>query len=326
MLHRNLLAICLSFVLLFGFTALSLAEAPEDPEIPAAVEEITEPAVEEVPTEEPIAQKLLTMEELRILGVELQLTGGRLRKAYNSFSIVPGTIHEIGKEVDKGEIGVAAFLTIFILPIDFTVSRFFGNFMGSYHLGKAGNHLGGASKIFPEEQQLLMARAGKNLGSARSYGLLSNTLFYGGLIGVLVHDYGTSVEDGGEGRSTPYISIGAMAAGYGLRMLSARYAGSAGSLLRQIAVVPLANEPLQALKEVGDKLGGYETAIHTGTGLTILGAGIAVASKGEGTGLKVGLLTAAVGWIVANPVAASEIKAAASKVQEIGDRMMFWNE
>ena len=325
MFGKTLLAACLSLILVFGSVISAITETPES----WVVEGGAESAVEETPAEEPtdvLEQKLLEEVELQILGAELQVTGMRFRKAYNSFSVVPGTWHEIGEEIDKGNPGGATILAVFILPIDFTLSRFYGNFAGSHHLGKAGGHLIASSKVFPAEQRVMMENAGKNLRAARTYGIFSNALFYGGLIGVLAHDYGSSIEEGGSGSSTPYAAMGAIATSYGLRMLSARYVGSAGARLREIAGSPLANEPLKAISGAGMSLGGYETATYVGNALTVLGITAAIAGRDNGTALKAGIITAAVGWIISGPVAASEIKAAAHKLQEAGDRIMFWNE
>lgn len=329
MLGKKLLAACLSLIFTFGSTTLIVAETPGDPETPTPAEQAVEPAVEEAPTEEPSEvpeQTLLGETELQILGAELQGTGIRFRKAYNSFSIVPGTWHKIGEEVNKGNAMEATVLAVFILPIDFALSRFYGNFAGSYQLGKAGDHLIAGSKVFPEEQAILMETSGKSLKTSRTYGLFSNALFYGGLVGLLTHDYGSSNEEGESNSSPPYVAIGAIATSYGLKMLSAHYVGSAGARLRNIANTPLANEPLKAMGEAGVELEGYEMSTYLGNGLTVLGITVAAAVSDNSTALKAGLVTAGVGWIISSPVAASGIKGAANKLQEIGDRLMFWQE
>lgn len=101
--------------------------------------------------------------------------------------------------------------------------------------------------------------------------------------------------------------------------------GSAGARLREIAGSPLANELRKAISEVGMSLGGYETATYVGNGLTVLGITTTIAGRDNNTALKAGIITATIGWIISGPVATSEIKAAAHKLQEVGDRIMSWN-
>ena len=324
MLHKKLLAMLLTFT--FGLSLTVVAEIPESPEATTPAEEPDERSVEETPTLE--TSITISDSDLTIFGGEIQETGGYLRKTYNSFSLVPGTWRWMAKEMEEGSPLAAAFVGIFVLPADFTLSRLYGNFRGSYYFGRAGDPLIASSRVMPSEQAVLIERSGNDLKTCRTFGLFSNALFYGGLSAAVVKYYGTLFEEEGEETSDvsyTYETI-AMAAGYGLRLLSVHYAGSAGRRLEELSMSSPSTEPLVAMGEAGRSLRDYRNYTYWGYGLTALGITLAVAGEDNDTLLATGILTTLGGWIVSSPVAVNSIKAAAEKLHEAGDRMMYWRE
>ena len=328
--------LCISLMLTLGLTLMAMAETPEKPEGTVAAEGNESPDAEtpdlesdtaipepvEAPDQklpEPSGLELLKGADFEILGSELMGTSRYMRDAYNSFSLVPRTLRVMGEEIDKGNSFNAAFLGIFILPFDFALSRSFGSIIGSYRIGRAGDHLVAGSKVIPSELSIVLEGAGNNLRTCRTYSLLSNTLFYGGLTVIIVRFLFE------ENPSFIYEPI-AMIAGNGLQLISPHFVGSAGKKLEIFSRSLPSDDQRQAMGEAGERLQSYEKAKYWGCGIGALGIAIAILGKGDDAILNTGVLTMIAGWVVASPVAVNNLKSAAAKIDEVGDRLMYWKE
>jgi len=208
---------------------------------------------------------------------------------------------------------------VLFLSFDFALSKSFGSIIGSYRIGRAGDHLVAGSKVIPSELSIVVEGAGNNLRTCRTYGLLSNTLSYGGLTVTIVRLLSE------EEPSFVYEPI-AMSTGLILQLVSAHSAGSAGRKLEVFSRSLPSHDQRQPMDEAGKRLQSYEKAKYWGYGIGALGIAIAVLGKDDDAMVKTGVIATILGWVVASPAAVNNLKSAAAKIDEVGDRLMYWKE
>jgi len=318
MLPKNLLFI----ILTLGICSIALSQTPENPDNGQNIQPSTEPAPDSANVSDTIS---LTEADYRLFGERMLASGKYMSKTYNAYSIVPGTWKWMGQKMEEGD-AFSAILGVIILPFDLAFTRLYGGFVGAYNTGRAGDQFISASRILPSQTASLMETSGKNLKTARTFGVFGNAAFYGGLTLALVQLYGNSSEDEAASRPKPIAGLGAMALGYCLKLVSVQYTGSAGSGLHKLSASFPAIELSGAIGEAGKELRDYRSYSYWGTALMGAGIGILSASKKDDSLATFGLATAVVGWVIASPVAAYNIKNVAAKLQEAGDRMMHWKE
>jgi hypothetical protein len=323
-------------ILVFGICSFVLSQTPEKPaDVPNTQPstDVSQPA-EPKPTPDSTnasSAVSLTEADYKLFGERMLASGKYMNKTYNAYSIVPGTWKWMGEEMEKGNAYSAVFIGVILLPFDLAFTRLYGGFLGPYYSGKVGDQFVSASKILPSQPASLMEMSGKRLKTGQTFGMLGNAAFYGGLTIALVQLYGSSnsssddLSNKPKSKSKPIAGLGTMALGTCLKLVSVQYTGSAGSKLEGVSVSFPGIEPFKAIGQAGKELRDYRTYSYWGTAL--MGAGIGMISAGkEGDLITPGIIAAIVGWVVASPVAVYNIKNAASKLQEAGDRMMFWKE
>jgi len=326
----------LTLILTFGICFFVLSQTPENPaDIPNTQPstDVSQPAESKLPQDSTNVSNtvLFTEADYKLLGERMLASGKYMNKTYNAYSIVPGTWRWMGQKMEEGD-ALSAALGIIILPFDLALTRLYGGFVGPYYSGKVGDQFVSASKILPSQQASLMEMSGKNLKMGQTFGMLGNAAFYGGLTIALVQLYGSSDSSSNDlsnepkSKSKPIAGIGTMALGTCLKLISVQYTGSAGSKLEGVSASFPAIEPFKAIGQAGKGLQDYRSYSYWGTALMGAGIGILSASKKDDSLVTVGLVTAVVGWVVASPVAAYNIKNVAAKLQEAGDRMMHWKE
>jgi hypothetical protein len=332
MLSKKVLFIVSNLVLALGICSFALSQTPGSPADAISKEQTTQPSADLNQNAEPnlapdsanVSNTVsLTEADYRLLGERMLASGAYMKKTYNAYSIVPGTWKWMGQKMEEGD-AFSAALGIIILPFDLALTRLYGGFVGAYNSGRAGDQFISASRILPPQQAFLMETSGKDLKTGRTFGMFGNAAFYGGLTVTLIQLYGSSSEDGSS--SKPIAGLGTMALGYCLKLVSVQYTGSAGSRLERVSASFPAIELSRAMGEAGKELRDYQSYSYWGTALMGAGIGILSASKKDDSLVTVGLVTAVVGWVVASPVAAYNIKNVAAKLQEAGDRMMHWKE
>ena len=333
MLSKKVLFIVSNLVLALGICSFVLSQTPGSPADVIPKEQNTQPSADLNQNAEPNSTPdsanasntvTLTEADYKLLGERMLASGKYMNRTYNAYSIVPGTWKWMGQKMEEGD-AFSAALGIIILPFDLALTRLYGGFVGSYNSGKAGDQFISASKILPPQPASLMEMSGKNLKMGRTFGMFGNAAFYGGLTVTLIQLYGNS-SDGSSSKPKPIAGLGTMALGYCLKLVSVQYTGSAGSRLEGVSASFPAIEPFKAIREAGKELRDYRSYSYWGTALMGAGIGILSASKKDDSLVTVGLVTAVVGWVVASPVAAYNIKNVAAKLQEAGDRMMHWKE
>jgi len=311
-----------TLILVFGICSFVLSQTPENPaDVPNTQPstDVSQPA-ESIPTPESTNASntvSLTEADYKLLGERMLASGKYMNKTYNAYSIVPGTWKWMGEEMEKGNAYSAVFIGVILLPFDLAFTRLYGGFLGSYYSGKVGDQFVSASKILPSQQASLMEMSGKRLKTGQTFGMLGNAAFYGGLTIALVQLNNSS---------KPIAGLGTMALGACLKLVSVQYTGSAGGKLEGVSVSFPGIEPFKAIGEAGKELRDYRTYSYWGTALMGAGIGMISASKKGDSLITPGIITAIVGWVVASPVAVYNIKNAAAKLQEAGDRMMHWKE
>ena len=321
----------------FGICSFVLSQTPENPaDVPNTQPstDVSQPAESKPTPDSTNASNTVSLTEAdyKLLGERMLASGTYMKKTYNAYSIVPGTWKWMGEEMEKGNAYSAVFIGIIVLPFDLAFTRLYGGFLGSYYSGKVGDQFVSASKILPSQQASLMEMSGKNLKMGQTFGMLGNAAFYGGLTITLVQLYGSSDSSSNDlsnkpkSKSKPIAGLGTMALGTCLKLVSVQYTGSAGGKLEGVSVSFPGIEPFKAVGEAGKGLRDYRTYSYWGTALMGAGIGMISASKKGDSLITPGIITAIVGWVVASPVAVNNIKNAASKLQEAGDRMMFWKE
>lgn len=128
----------------------------------------------------------------------------------------------------------------------------------------------------------------------------------------------------------PHVSfkyeIMAMAAGHGLHLLPTYYIGSAGRKLENLSDFLPSLKQRNLMAEAGADLQLYESRTYWGYGLETLGiAGVIVGvDRKNNAMIATGSLTALAGWILSSPAVVWRIKTAATKIDELGNRLSGW--
>jgi len=323
---RKVLFIVSNLVLALGICSFALPQTPENPANDQNIQPSADTNAGSTSVPDSATNTIsLTEADYRLLGERMLASGAYMKKTYNAYSIVPGTWKWMGQKMEEGD-AFSAALGVIILPFDLALTRLYGGFVGSYNSGRAGDQFISASKILPPQPASLMETSGKNLKTSRTFGMFGNAAFYGGLTVTLIQLYGNSSEDGSSSKPKPIAGLGTMALGYCLKLVSVQYTGSAGSRLKGVSASFPAIELSKAVGAAGKELRDYRSYSYWGTALMGAGIGILSASKKDDSLVTVGLVTAVVGWVIASPVAAYNIKNVAAKLQEAGDRMMHWKE
>jgi hypothetical protein len=329
MFSKKMLFAVSTLILVFGICSFVLSQTPENPaDVPNTQPstDVSQPA-ESIPTPDSTNASnavSLTEADYKLFGERMSASGAYMKKTYNAYSIVPGTWRWISKEIDEGNVLEVTIGAIFLLPFDLALTRLYGGFLGSYYSGRVGDQFVSASKILPSQQASLMEMSGNNLKTGRTLGMFGNAAFYGGLTVALVQLYGSS--DDSSSKSKPIAGLGTMALGACLKLISVQYTGLAGDKLEGVSVSFPGIEPFKTVGEAGKELRDYRTYSYWGNALMGAGIGMLAVSKKGDSLITPGIITAIVGWVVASPVAVYNIKNAAAKLQEAGDRMMFWKE
>jgi len=334
---KMLFAAVSTLILVFGICSFVLSQTPENPADTPNTQpstDVSQPAESKLTPDSTNVSNTVSFTEAdyKLLGERMLASGKYMNKTYNAYSIVPGTWRWMGEEMEKGNAYSAVFIGVILLPFDLAFTRLYGGFVGPYYSGKVGDQFVSASKILPSQQASLMEMSGKNLKMGQTFGMLGNAAFYGGLTIALVQLYGSSDSSSNDlsnepkSKSKPIAGIGTMALGTCLKLISVQYTGSAGSKLEGVSVSFPGIEPFKTVGEAGKELRDYRTYSYWGTALMGAGIGMLSASKKGDSLITPGIITAVVGWVVASPVAVYNIKNAAAKLQEAGDRMMFWKE
>lgn len=300
MLSKKVLTGVLSLSFIFALRAIAITEMPKGTE--ALISEVSKP-------------KLLGEADLKVLGGELHQTAKYLRKAYYSYSMVPGTAKLISSAIEEDDFLRAIIWGIILLPIDFAVTSLYGNFRGAYYFGRAGNHLMVASNVLPQEQAILMERSGNNLKTCQTIDYAGSALFCGGVLSGTANLW--------EKKSLTYPLI-IMGIGHGLKLFSIHYADLSGKDLQEISKSPISIEPFKAIGKGGKELQNYRKWTYWGSGLMTLGVATTIVGKNNSTAMGIGILTTMSGIVLSGSIAKDYINSASYKLDEASDRLIHW--
>lgn len=250
-----------------------------------------------------------------LLGADLEKAGRYLRKASKAYALMPTrTLNAITEEENPY---LLMGLTLVILPIELTLSRFYGEFSSAYYFGSAGNAIINGSKYMPPQHAPTLKMAGENLKKYRSYGYLSGAVFVGGLA-MTTYAWFSALGDN-EKTGLLTAGLGAILAGRALRLLPLHYAKSCGKKLESISGSFPTDTHNKLIQEAGKSMQAYANRTYWGYGLQALGITLAFAAGDDDQMKAIGLETAILSWFIFDAVGAKAANSAGERLEELGN-------
>jgi hypothetical protein len=252
---------------------------------------------------------------IRLFGNKLRIAGGHLRKGAKAYRLMPTrTLDAIAEEKEPY---LLMGLTFIILPIELTLSRFYGEFPCAYHFGQSGNDFIEASTYLQPQQLPTLKLAGEDLRKYRNYGYLSSTFLVAGL-GLGTYTWFKDLS--GEVNSNFYaVSLGAILAGRALRLIPLHYARSSGKKLESFSSSFSIDTHNVLMQNAGKNLQAYANRTYWGYGLQAAGITLALVAGDNRQMKTIGIGTAILSWFIFDAIGASAANAAGEKLEELGN-------
>ena len=246
----------------------------------------------------------------------LNESGSYLKKSSKAYSAKP----TISLNIISGEgnpyllIGVAFFL----LPIELTISRTYGEFASAYYFGRAGDELLKASDYIQGNNLLSFKSAGHNFKKCEKYNYLSGGLMAGG-IAISTYSWFNLLdnEDKPNYRTLCTLGLSSILAGRLLRLIPLSYAKSAGGDIISISNLFKTEEQNELFYKAGKNIKNYAKYTYWGYGLQGLGTVLFLASGDNTTMAAWGLGTAILSWLIFDEIGLNSLKKAGDKLIDL---------
>ncbi len=247
------------------------------------------------------------------LGSNLEEAGGYLRKAAKAYTLMPTRTLDLINKEENPDMLIA--LSFFILPIEFTLSRFWGELSSAYYFGRAGDQMVTGSVFIQPQEKPKLKLVGANLKKYRNYGYLGGAVFVSG-ISMTTYAWFSALGDDEKPRVLN-AGLGAIVAGRLLRLIPLEYARSAGKKLESISL-PTGRRNNLMLK-AGKSMQAYANRTYWGYGLQALGITLALAAGNDCQMKAIGIGTAVLSGFIFDAIGASAANAAGKSLEELGN-------
>ena len=203
----------------------------------------------------------------------------------------------------------------FILPIEMTLSRTYGEFASAYYFGRSGDELLKASDYVQGNNLLSFKSAGQNLKKCEKYGYLSGGLMAGG---IAASTYALFKSFENEGKSNYFtLGLGSILAGRLLRLIPLNYAKSAGGNIMSISNLFKTEKQNELFYQAGNSIQNYTKRTYWGYGLQGLGITLFLASGDNTTMAAWGLGTAFLSWFIFDDIGLNALKKSGDKLVDL---------
>jgi len=242
----------------------------------------------------------------------LDESGRYLKKSSKAYSAMPTVSLNIISENENPYLLIG--VTFFLLPIEMTISRTYGEFASAYYFGKAGDELLKASDYIKGDNRLSFKNAGYNLRKCGKYSYLSGGLMAGG-IAVSTYSWFNLLgnEDKPNYRTLGRLGLGSILVGRLLRLIPLSYAKSAGGDIISISNLFKTEEQNELFYKAGKNIKNYAKYTYWGYGLQGLGTVLFLASGDNTTMAAWGLGTAIFSWLIFDEIGLNSLKKAGDK-------------
>jgi len=243
----------------------------------------------------------------------LNESGSYLKKSSKAYSTKPTRSLNIISETENIFLGLGA--AFFLLPIELTISRTYGEFASAYYFGKAGDELLKASDYIKGDNMLSFKNAGHNFKKCEKYNYLSGGLMAGG-IAISTYSWFNLLDNKDKPNYFP-LGLSSILAGRLLRLIPLSYAKSAGGDIISISNLFKTEEQNELFYKAGKNIKNYTNYTYWGYGLQGLGTVLFLASGDNTTMAGWGLGTAILSWFIFDEIGLKSLKKAGDKLIDL---------
>jgi len=240
----------------------------------------------------------------------LNETGMYLKKSSKAYSAIPTISLNIISE--KEDPYLLMGVTFFLLPIELTISRTYGEFASAYYFGRAGDKLLKASDYILGNNFLSFKSAGHNLKKCGKYNYLSGGLMAGG-IAVSTYSWFNLLDNKDKPNYLP-LGLGFILAGRLLRLIPLSYANSSGGDIISISNLFKTEEQNELFYKAGKNIKNYAKYTYWGYGLQGLGTVLFLASGDNTTMAGWGLGISILSWLIFDEIGLNSLKNAGDEL------------
>lgn len=245
-------------------------------------------------------------------------SGIYLKKSAVSYSAMPTrTFNMITKENDPY---MLMGLTLIVLPIELTLSRFYGEFASAYYFDKSGKEIIKGSDYVVNNTSLKFKNIGNNFKNCGKYGYVSGAFTAGGL-GITTYALFNSF-DNNNASNLFTIGFGSILAGRLLRLIPLHYARVSGEKLSNISDIFQNDNQNKLIHQAGVDIQNYSKRTYWGYYLQALGATLFLASGEDNSMKSIGLGTFILSWLIFDEIGLHSLKSAGRKLEELGDLIL----
>jgi len=255
-----------------------------------------------------------------LLGKYLKRSGIYLKKSAETYSIMPNrTLNMIAEE---NNVYTLMGLTFIILPIELTLSRFWGELSSAYYFGKSGNELINVSEYIQGSNSASFKIAGQNFKKCGNYNYLSSGFMVGGLT-ISTYALLKSFENNGNGNSNLFsLGISSILISRLLHLIPLHYATLSGKNLTNISGLFQDEKQNRLIYQSGLDVQNYSKRTYWGYYLQALGATLFLVS-GENNSMKsIGLGTFILSWFIFDEIGLNVLKSAGDKLEDLGTLLL----
>lgn len=251
------------------------------------------------------------------IGLHLKNTGDYITKASKANSLFPiRTLDIISESEDDPYLAIG--ITLFILPIEFTFGRIWGEYASLFYMGRAGDELIECANYLPKDASLNLKKVGYEFKDYQKYSIISSSIFVGGLAALT---YGWISSLNGDYRKDLMVGGGiGVVAGRAFRILPLHSAMKAGAKLELVTGIFPTETQRKLIQDAGTKLQSYVKLTYWGNG--IQGLGLLVTSIGienkDATTVGIGVSTTILSGMIFNILSTKALQKAGNFINHTG--------